>query len=224
MGFTRIIIIAITFFVAASCSPTRVVKTLDKGEKQLGANFGGAMINYAGIPTPLPLTSINYAQGLDTGVTVTGAFHTTDALFGVMHIEAGLGIRAFETKSEKFGLTISPSIQLMYDIWEGAFRTYPQLEAISYWQYGEKPNLFYGGIGSWIELIKEKAHEEVQKNELLPYLMIGHQFNKPKWAITTEVKYLGFQHDNVSLVPGYISPMNKGALGIYVGVSRRLVR
>ena len=60
-----------------------------------------------------------------------------------MHIEAGLGIRTYQTKNEKFGLTISPSAHLMYDIWEGEFRTYPQFEAIAYWQYGEKPNLFY---------------------------------------------------------------------------------
>ncbi|MDP4764612.1 MAG: hypothetical protein NWR97_13165 [Salibacteraceae bacterium] len=224
MGIIRTTFILGCLAFATACAPARVIKPLEKGEKQIGANLGGAMINYAGAPIPLPLTSINYLQGLDTGITLSAAVHTTDILFGVMHAEIGLGIKAYQTKSEKFGVTISPSMNLMYDIWEQNFSAYPQLDALCYWQYAEKPNLFYGGLGSWVELNKVKAHNEVQTNELLPYIMVGHQFNRPKWTFTTEAKYLGFQHDNRYLVPDFIGPSHYGALGLYFGISRRLIK
>lgn len=224
MDITKLSVVAFALVLATSCAPTRVIKPLDKGEKQIGANFGGAIVNYGGAPIPLPLTSINYLHGLDTGVTLSAAFHTTDLLFGVLHLEAGLGIKAYQSKTERFGLTITPNINLMYDVWDGNFSAYPQLDAITYWQYGEKPNLFYGGLGTWVELNKEKAHEQVQTNELMPYIMLGHQFNRPKWTFLTELKYLGFQHNNQLLVPSYISPTNNGALGFYFGISRRLIK
>jgi hypothetical protein len=224
MDITKLSMVALALVLATSCAPTRVIKTLDKGEKQLGAHLGGAMVNYGGAPIPLPLTSINYSQGLDTGVTLSAAIHTTDLMFGVLHAEVGLGIKTYESKSEKFGLTISPNAHFLYSLSGQDFKVYPQLDAITYWQYGEKPNLFYGGLGTWVELGKEKAHNEVQTNELMPYVTIGHQFNRPKWTFLTEVKYLGFQHNNQLLVPSYISPTNNGAIGLYFGITRRLIK
>lgn len=224
MEIIKKIICVGTTLIAVSCAPTRVIKPLEKGEKQISANLGGAMIKFAGAPIPLPLTAISYQQGLDTGLTLNTSVHLTSLAFGVIQLEAGLGINAYQSESKKFGVTVSPSINLMNDIWEKNFRIYPQLDALTYWQYGQKPHLVYGGMGSWIELSKVKAHGEVQTNELLPYFMVGHQFNSAKWSFLTELKYLGLQHDNVYLVPDYISPTNKGALGFYFGVGRRFGR
>lgn len=207
--------------ILASCNVSRVVKPLEKGEKQLGAAVGGPGIIFAGAPLPLPLTSVTYSHGLDTGFTVTGSVQTTSLLFGVAHIDATAGIRVFESKTQKSGITASPGFHLMYDFFEGNFRNYPQLEALSWWQYGEKPNLFYGGLGTWIELVREKAYGEIQENEFLPYLSLGHQFNRPRWSFTTEIKYLGFQHSTSDIVVDYISPFNQGAVGFYFGMSRR---
>ena len=208
----------------ASCNVTRVVKPLEKGEKTLSGSFGGPGIVFAGAPLPLPLTSLSYAHGLDTGLTLSVGLHTTSLAFGVMQADAMLGIQVLKTKSEKFGITASPGMHFMYDFNGKNFRNYPQLEALCWWQYGEKPNLFYGGAGTWVELLRTKAHGQVQNNELLPWVMIGHQFHRPKWSYTTEIKYLGFQNKSTKLVVDYISPGHRGALGFYFGISRRLVK
>lgn len=224
MGITKYALGLGVALLAVSCAPTRVIKPLEKGEKQVSANLGGAMIKFAGAPIPLPLTSVSYQQGIDTGLTLNTSLHMTSLAFGVIQFEAGLGINAYQSESKRFGVTVTPTINLMDDIWEKNFRIYPQLDAVTYWQYGQKSHLVYGGLGSWIELSKVKAHGEVQTNELLPYFMVGHQFNWTKWSFLTELKYMGFQHDNVYLVPDYISPTNKGALGLYFGVGRRFGR
>ena len=85
------------------CNATRVVKPLDKGEKQLAAGFGGPGIIYTGAPIPVPLTSVSYAHGLDTGLTLSAGLHTTSAAFGVIQSDIAVGISAFQSKSEKFG-------------------------------------------------------------------------------------------------------------------------
>lgn len=50
-----------------ACSPTRYVVPLEKGDKEVTAHFGGPMVNFAGAPIPIPLTSIGYGQGLGKG-------------------------------------------------------------------------------------------------------------------------------------------------------------
>lgn len=207
-----------------ACSVTRVVKPLEKGEKRIAAAVGGPAIVFAGVPMPLPLSSLTYSQGLDSGVTLGASVQTTSLMFGVAHIDALLGIRVYESATGKFGVTGSPGIHLMYDFHEGNYRNYPQLEAIGWWQYGRKSHLFYGSLGTWIELVREKAHGEVQDNEFLPYLGLGHQWIGPRWNFQAELKYLGFQHNTSDIVVDYISPASRGALGVYFGASWRIIK
>jgi len=207
-----------------ACNASRVIKPLEKGEKRIGASLGGPAITYANVPMPLPLSSVTYSQGLDTGITLTASLQTTSMLFGVAHVDATLGIKAYESASGKFGITGSPGIHLLYDFYEGNYRNYPQLEALSWWRYGSKNHLLYGGLGTWIELVRVKAHNEVQDNEFMPYLMLGHQWNRARWSFLAELKYLGFQHNTSRVVVDYVSPANRGALGAYFGASWRITK
>ena len=81
--------------------------------------------------------------------------------------------------------------------------------------------MIYGGAGTWIELVKRKAHDQVQTNEFMPWVSLGHQFNLEKWSYLTELKYIGFQQNTGSVVVNYISPANQGTVGLYLGISRR---
>jgi len=206
----------------ASCNASRVVKPLDKGEKAVSASFGGPNIIYAGSPMPLPLTSVAYAHGIDTGLTIAAGLHMTDLAFGVIHTDVVAGINAYKSKSENFGVTVSPGLHFLVDVHETNFRTYPQLDALCWWNYlEEKEHHFYGGIGTWIELNKAKAHGEVQTNELMPYLMLGHQFEWSKWNLQLEGRFIGFQHKAEDIVVDYVPIGGQGTTGIYIGVGRR---
>lgn len=221
MGIIKHLGYAVCCVAIWSCSATRVVKPLEKGEQSVGAGFGGPVISFAGAPIPVPLSSVTYNNGLDTGITFTASLHTTSMLFGVAHADVGLGIKAYEALDQKWGITANPGIHLMYDLDAGNMRFYPQVEALTWWQYSQKPNLLYGGLGTWFELVRTKAHGQVQENEVMPWFMLGHQFNRPKWSYTTEVKFLGFQHERDDVVANYLGPGNRGAFGLFFGVSRR---
>ena len=126
----------ILFF--ASCNATRVIKPLEKGEKQLSAGLGGPGIIYAGAPIPMPLTSVNYAQGVDSNVTLSVGMHTTSLAFGVLQSDVSLGIRAYQSKSERFGLTATPGIHVLYDfIRRTTTEPIRNWRRLTWWQYGE---------------------------------------------------------------------------------------
>jgi hypothetical protein len=208
--------------ILVACNSTRVVKTLEKGEQQLTGSLGGPAIMFSGVPMPLPLSSVGYAVGLDTGLTFAGGLNTTSLLFGNAQVDLTLGINAFKTENEKFGLTISPGLNLFYGFNGGDFSLYPQLEGVVWKEYGEKNNLFFGGLGTWVELDREKAHGEVQVHELMPYITLGHQFTGKKWNVQLEARYIGFTYPNDNIVVDYLGPFSTGTSGIYFGVSRKL--
>jgi hypothetical protein len=208
--------------IFVACNSTRVVKTLEKGEQQLTGSLGGPAIVFSGVPMPIPLSSVGYAVGLDTGLTFAGGLNTTSLLFGNAQVDLTLGINAFKTENEKFGLTISPGLNLFYGFNGGDFSLYPQLEGVVWKEYGEKNKLFFGGLGTWVELDREKAHGEVQVHELMPYITLGHQFTGKKWNVQLEARYIGFTYPNDNIVVDYLGPFSTGTSGIYFGVSRKL--
>ena len=216
----RLICGTLLIALIASCNVTRVVKPLEKGESQIGASFGGPGIIFSGAPIPLPLTSISYAHGLDTGLTVAGGIHTTALLFGNLEADLSLGIRTYESKNGKFGVTASPGVNLFYGFRGGDFRAYPNLDGIAWWKYSQKDHLLYGGLGTWVELRRDKAHGEVQDNELMPYATLGHQFGGEKWQWQVEARYIGFNYSNDDIVVDYFGPFATGTTGIYVGLTR----
>ena len=218
----RSTILYITIILFASCNATRVIKPLEKGEKQLSAGLGGPGIIYAGAPIPVPLKSISYAQGIDSNVTLSVGLHATSLAFGVLQSDISAGIRAYQSKTDRFGITATPGVHFLYGVHEYKFRSYPQLDALTWLQYSEnKHHLVYGGVGTWFELLKKKAHGQIQSNELMPWITLGHQFNMERWSYMTEFKYLGFQHESALSVVDFVSPADRGTVGFYFGVSRR---
>ncbi|GAB4381997.1 MAG: hypothetical protein Kow0075_13810 [Salibacteraceae bacterium] len=220
-----ILLVGYVLLSLAACNATRVVKPLDKGEQRVAASFGGPTIVFAGAPIPLPLSSLAWQWGLDSNLSLTVGWQTTSALFGVAHTDVSLAIGAFVSESERFGVTVSPGVHFLMDVFEFNYRNYPQLDAIAWYRPSvDKPHLIYGGFGSWVEFYRQRAHAQPQPNEFMPWFVAGYQHMGKQWQWSVEMKYLGFQHDNRKLVVKYVSPTNHGALGAYFGVSRRITK
>lgn len=218
----RLISGMVVLALIASCNVTRVVKPLEKGEHRVGGSFGGPAIIFSGAPIPIPFSSISYAHGLDTGFTVAGGIHTTALLFGNLEMDATLGIRAYESSGGRFGITASPGVNLFYGLRGNDFRVYPNLDGTAWWKYSDKDHLLYGGLGTWVELRRDKAHGEVQQNELMPYITLGHQFGGEKWHWQVEARYIGFTYSNDDIVVNYLGPFANGTSGVYVGLTRTI--
>lgn len=221
MKLLNAIIIWFTLLTLFACNATRIVKPLAKGERQIGAGLGGALIKFVGVPMPLPLTNVYGAYGVTDKTTAFASVHTTALMFGVFQTD--IGITQNVLKQNKFlpGISVSPVANLMFDRWDKNFSFYPQLDANAYWNYGKKQNLLFASMNNWFELRDTKAHNESQTTHWLPSISVGHQWYGKKVNWQLEAKYIAPNQSNKNIVVDYIGMGNTGTFGLYIGLSRK---
>lgn len=204
-----------------SCAPTRIAVPLKRGDKQLNAHLGGALIKYSGTSIPLPLTSITYAQGITNNTTAFGALHTTALIFGVVQTELGVCQNIWRSDSLRIGVTANPALNLMYDKWEGNFKLYPQVDFNVYKQITKHNDVIYAGCNNWFELAKYKAHGVKQQKHWLVSPYMGYLLNRTKWSFGLELKWLVPDVNNLPNAVDYIGINHKGAVGVYLSFSKK---
>jgi hypothetical protein len=203
------------------CAPSRFVKPLAKKENALSLNLGGALIKYGNAVTPLPLTSLMYGRGLTNSTTAFGSVHLTSALFGNFQTDLGICQRLYKNDSLKFGITINPAINMVYDKWEGNFRAWPQLDLNIYKDIIHEKGFVYLGLTNWFELSGKRAHNEAQNNHVLINPHVGFTYNPKKWSYSIECKFLEMNRKNIPNVVDYVGIKQRGAVGIYLNVMRK---
>jgi hypothetical protein len=212
------------FFIAvvilASCSGTRHVIPLKKGENAVSADLGGPLFKFSGLVIPMPLTSLAYSRGVSDKLTVTGAVHTTSLLFGVYHLEGRGLMKMREWNEGRSGLSFSPGFHTMIDKWESRFSFYPYGDFYYYRFTGEKNNHFFAGMSLFFDVRSKKAFEVENSHRAIHNLTAGYKWVRPKFTWSVELKYLNFMRDNRNIVVEYIAPAHHGALGIYFGVTK----
>lgn len=215
------ILILLGLALLNACAPTRIVKPLEKGQKDVSFSLGGPLIGFAGTTIPIPYTSVCYANGVKDNLTAFGSLHLTSLAYGVFQTD--LGVVTELKKQDGFvpGISIVPAANLMFDKWEKKFSFYPALDYNFYWNYKQKENYFYIGGTNWFELRGTRAHGEVQENRFIPSFQVGHTFKRPKMTYTIEMKYINPFVGNNDIIVDYRSFGDKGAVGIYFGISKR---
>lgn len=214
-------LITATLLAAMSCNTTRVVKPIEKGTLQVGANLGGPLITMGSLPIFMPLSSVHAAYGLKEKTTAFASLHTTALLFGVYQTDLGITQQVLQQKGMIPGISVSPIANMMIDQWKGIFSLYPQLDINAYWNYKNKPHFFYTGLNNWIELRRTRAHNQPQDLVVMPAWHLGHQWSGNKYNIQLEMKYIGFTQSNKDIVVDYISPGNNGTLGLFFSINRK---
>lgn len=213
--------------IAASCAPTRFVKPLEHKQHAVSATLGGALAKIPGIGVlPMPFTSLGYGYGVKPKTTIHANWHTTAAVFGVVQFDAGVTQGLWQNEGKTMGVSISPAVNFMTDVFEKNTRLWPQLDANYYYNYFKKEkknrinsNHFYIGMTNWFELQGIKAHGLKQSNRIIFSPQIGHTFDRGKWNYTLEVKFLAPYRSNEDIVVDYVSPFgNRGGMGTYFGV------
>lgn len=208
-------------FLHQHCAPSRFVKPLAKKENALALNLGGPLMHYGNAVTPLPLTSLMYGRGLSNSTTAFGSVHLTSALFGNFQTDLGICQRLYKNDSLKFGITINPAINMVYDKWEGNFRTWPQLDLNLYKDIMRGKGFVYVGLTNWLELSGKKAHNESQGNRVLLNPHLGFSYLPKKWSYSIECKFLEMNRKNTPNVVEYVGINQRGAVGIYLNVMRK---
>jgi hypothetical protein len=208
--------------ICISCTSSRIVKPLEKNEKEIGLSLGGPLIHFSDLVIPIPFTSLHYAQGITDDITAFGGLHTTSLISGVIHVDAGIVANLLTEDKYYFGVSASPALHFMTDIWEYNTKLFPTIDINAYRTYNERGNFFYFGVTNWFDLAKYKAHDELNTNKWLFAPQIGHTAIRKKWNINIELKYLAPNISNQKLVVDYIKPFgDKGTIGLYLGFNYR---
>ena len=181
MNIYKLVCLGFVAQILFSCASTRVVRPLQKGEKQVSANLGGPLFGFAGITIPMPLSSLSYAQGFSDKVTMFGGLHTTALIYGVIQTDIGACINVYHPDSSQFGLSVNPVVNMAYDKWEGNFKLWPEVDINAYWEFNPKKSFAYLGVSNWFELASKRAHEESQENRWLINPYLGYTYVRRKW-------------------------------------------
>ena len=216
--FSLFILISLCF---QNCAPTRFVKPLAKNQNAIAANLGGPLIHFGKAVTPIPFTSLMYGRGITNSTTAFVSVHTTAMLYGNFQTDIGVCQSLYKNDSLKFGITLNPAINMVYDKWNQNFRAWPELDINLYKDILKQKAFVYIGLTNWFELASKKAHNETQQNHALINPHIGMTYNTKKWGYTLECKFLQMNKNNKPNVVDYVGIQQKGAVGIYLNFARR---
>ncbi len=212
------LILAVTLLF--SCSPVRLIKPLEKGQKAIGGNFGGPIIDFAGAPIPIPYTAAFYAKGITQKTSLYGGLHLTSLAFGVLQAEVGTCNQLWSNQSKTLGFSVSPALQLALDRWDWNFRFWPQLDCQLYKTFTNQ-SFVYAGIGNWFEPTRMRPHNETQEKFWFMHPQLGYRWGKHKWNYGIESKWVGPNLPNKPNVADYKGINGMGALGVYFSIMKR---
>jgi hypothetical protein len=207
-----------------SCAPSRYVKPLNKGEKNIGFTFGGELIEFGNSTIPLPLTSIAGGYGIDSSLTVFTGLHTTSLYFNNLQLDIGCTKNVYASKNGKTNISVSPVINFITDFDSPTTRLWPQLDINAYRFFGTKNHYAYLGFSNWFELANTRANEQPVSQHWIYNPQMGVVFNlKKNWILTTEIKLLAPNKENTySFIPWKSMAGNYGATGIFLGISKTI--
>ncbi|MEI7595060.1 MAG: hypothetical protein WCK02_04870 [Bacteroidota bacterium] len=223
MKIRRKIALLLMLAIAASCSTSKFVKPLEKGEQAAGFNLGGPIIKMGGAIMPIPYTSLDYAFGLSNKTTAYGSIHTTALAYGVFQAELGFISNLKQQNGLCPAISVSPSMNFMVDMYVGNRYYLPQLDLNFYWENKSKNRFVYTGLSSYFDINRFKAHDEKQTHHWFPCPKIGNTFVRSKWNYNIEIKYMGLGISNEDIIVDYFKPTGKtGVMGIYFGIVRKI--
>jgi hypothetical protein len=205
---------------AVACAPTRFIEPVEEGKLAAGAAFGGPLIDFAGAPIPVPLTSLEVGYGFKENLTFFGGIHTTAAVFGNLQVDLGGTYKFLDQDRFKPNISVSPSLNTIWDIYDKKIKAWPVIDFNAYWNYGDKMNYVYVGANSFVELSAVRALEQDQPTPLLFNPQIGHVLKgkERKWEFITEIKFLSpFSKSAYSFVPYRSITGDYGATAIFLG-------
>ena len=209
--------------VCWSCTPSRYVRPLAEGETAVTASLGGPMLKNFDAPIPVPNISVAAGYGVREDLTAFGGLNLLSGAFGNIHLDLGVSKSFLRPEGWKPGLTVTPGVNLVAGLNpNGGFRVWPVLDANAWWEYGQKGHYCYAGLGSWFVLSGQGPHETVQPQNILPAVQLGNVWSRGKWDYVVEFKWNNFSQVSRDGTVDWQAVGNRGALGMYVGITKRL--
>jgi hypothetical protein len=213
--------LAAIILVLTSCAPTRFVEPIPKDHINVTAALGGPLFDFAETTIPMPLSSVAAGYGFTSSTTLFGGLHTTALLFKDLQLDLGALHEVSKQDGYIPGISLSPMLNLLLALRDGAFRVWPEADVNFYWHYSGLDNLIYVSSTNWFELSGTRANGATQPHHGIANFGLGHRFESEHWQYTTEVKYLALGLANLPNPVGYHGMSGNGAFGVYLALTRK---
>jgi hypothetical protein len=205
----------------SACAPARFVEPVPKDHVNITAALGGPLFDFAGTTIPMPLSSLAAGYGLTDNTSLFGGIHTTALLFKDIQLDLGALHEINKQNDYVPGISLSPVVNILVAMRDGAFRIWPEADVNFYWHYSGTDNLIYLSNSNWFELSGTRAGGAEQPHHWIANLGVGHRFESEHWQYTTEVKYLAVGLPNLPNAVDYHGISGNGAFGIYLALTRK---
>lgn len=206
---------------ATACAPSRFVEPLEKGETAISGELGGPLFTNLDVPMPVPLASGVVGHGFTENITGYGGLHFTSLGFGVVQTELGAVFNFLDPDSAMAGLSGALVANTAYDVHEGNFRLWPQVDINLRWPVGPDQNIFYAGASNWFEPRNTAYLGESQKNKLVPAIQTGYIWRGEQWDVGLEAKWIAVGFNNAESVVDYVGIGQTGGFGLYLSLTRK---
>ena len=204
-----------------SCAPSMLVRPLSKGQNVINAELGGPLIEYSSLTIPTPLSSLMYARGITDNTSAFGSVHTTSLLFGNIQTDIGVCQKIYYNDSLRLGISVNPALNMVCSIWDGSFKCWPEADLNFYWEIKPHKSFVYIGMENWFELSQTRAEDQPQTTHWIFCPQVGYTYSRTKWDYNIELKWIAPNIPNLPNVVSYIGIGGNGALGVYLGVTRK---
>jgi hypothetical protein len=212
----RIIYFYAILLVFTTCTSTRFVKPLNKGQKAVFGNFGGPLIKFSGMPMPIPFANVGLGYGLHNRMSLYSSIDVTSALFGVWHHEIGMSAQVYKFKNE-LAMSVQPGLHVFQNLqtWN-AFKMYPVMDFTIYKELLQKHLLWYCNGRFWFN-----AYQNIEnQNAITSGIHIGIQKYTIRWGHQFELGITAPGIPNTPNIVDFIGIQKKGALVVHYALIR----
>jgi len=209
----KITAIFLVVMFISGCGTVSTVRTLPEGERALSFSLGGPVATLPGIADlPLPYTTLRYRWGVVENLEAHIGLHPTMLAFGTLGLDVGL---AYEFLHQN-GAIPSVCVGLNPTMWLNPFNSdglgaAPSADLVASWFVHPRILVYAGG----------QAFFQLEKPYVPWVALIGSEFKLGKYlGLGLEIKwYAPLQDSEFRVVNFPLSPGNRGAFGIVLGMS-----
>ncbi|MBN1307616.1 MAG: hypothetical protein JXA18_06855 [Chitinispirillaceae bacterium] len=203
-----------------ACSSVRRVVPLESGASAITVSLGGPVTEVGKKYLPLPLLSAGYNYGINGRLGIEAGLNLTGALFGLLHVDAGVNWYPLTVKGPIPGITVTPKLFFMTNFESGGNRLYPTITPTLYWKLGR--HLVYTGIENWFEVHTRRSDGNEQPRHWLIAPYLGWGLSWKKWLFQLEGRGYTPNLANTGRATKNIGFGSHGVIGFFMGVSRTI--
>lgn len=204
--------------LSLACAPTRALAPLEAHQVAVTAAIGGPMVEFAGAPLPLPISSLGVVYGIDGRTNLHATVYPTNlALFGLFGADVGASREVLAPDGPRPRVMADLTLYVFAgDIAAGdpagGVGVFPDVSAIASWPLALGRTVPYVGLDNFVEVAPGLRY--------VPSLVVGDELRVGRRVgLQLEGKLIAPWVDTNRWVPHWYGISRHGAFSVQLGVN-----